>query len=103
MGEVAVRGKDAFDFVQRITTNDVSKLAMEDVQYSAMCLKDGGIVDDLLVYNMGDHFMLVINASNIEKDIKWMEENISGDVTLKNISDDTSLLAVQGKNSIHTL
>jgi aminomethyltransferase len=103
MGEVEVRGKDAFDFVQRITTNDVSKLAMGDVQYSAMCLKDGGIVDDLLVYNMGDHFMLVINASNIEKDIKWMEENVSGDVTLKNISDDTSLLAVQGKNSIHTL
>ena len=68
-----------------------------------MCLKDGGIVDDLLVYNFGTHYMLVINASNIEKDIKWMEENLYGDVTLKNISDDTSLLAVQGKNSIHIL
>ena len=103
MGEVEVRGKDAFDFVQRITTNDVSKLEKGDVQYSAMCLKDGGIVDDLLVYNCGDHYMLVINASNIDKDIKWMQENLSGDVTLKNISDETSLLAVQGKNSLATL
>jgi len=103
MGEVEVRGKDAFDFVQRITTNDVSKLEKGDVQYSAMCLKDGGIVDDLLVYNFGGHYMLVINASNIDKDIKWMEENLSGDVTLKNISDETSLLAVQGKNSINIL
>lgn len=103
MGEVEVRGKDAFDFVQRLTTNDVSKLKEGDVQYSAMCYKDGGIVDDLLVYNCGDYFMLVINASNIDKDIKWMEENLSGDVTLKNISDETSLLAVQGKNSLPAL
>ncbi|MBS1551160.1 MAG: glycine cleavage system aminomethyltransferase GcvT, partial [Bacteroidetes bacterium] len=103
MGEVEVRGKDAFDFVQRLTTNDVSKLEKGDVQYSAMCLKDGGIVDDLLVYNLGDHYMLVINASNIDKDIEWMQKNLSGDVTLKNISDETSLLAVQGKNSLATL
>ena len=103
MGEVEVRGKDAFDFVQRITTNDVSKLEKGDVQYSAMCLKDGGIVDDLLVYNCGDHYILVINASNIDKDINWMQKNLSGDVTLKNISDETSLLAVQGKNSLATL
>ena len=103
MGEVEVRGKDAFAFVQKITTNDVSKLEEGDVQYSAMCYKDGGIVDDLLVYNCGDYYMLVINASNIDKDIKWMEENLSGDVKLKNISDETSLLAVQGKNSLPTL
>ena len=103
MGEVEVRGKDAFDFVQKITTNDVSQLSKGKVQYSSMCLKDGGIVDDLLVYHCGDYFMLVINASNIEKDINWMKENIFGDVTLKNISDDTSLLAIQGKNSLATL
>lgn len=103
MGEVEVRGKDAFAFVQKITTNDVSKLEEGDVQYSAMCYKDGGIVDDLLVYNCGDYYMLVINASNIDKDIKWMEENLSGDVKLKNISDETSLLAVQGKNSLPAL
>ena len=103
MGEVEVRGKDAFDFVQKLTTNDVSQLSKGKVQYSSMCLKDGGIVDDLLVYHCGDYFMLVINASNIEKDIKWMQENIFGDVTLKNISDETSLLAIQGKNSLPTL
>lgn len=103
MGEVEIRGKDALAFVQKITTNDVSKLEVGDVQYSAMCYKDGGIVDDLLVYNCGDYYMLVINASNIEKDINWMKENLSGDVTLKNISDETSLLAIQGKNSLPTL
>lgn len=103
MGEVEVRGKDAFAFVQKITTNDVSKLQKGDIQYSAMCYKDGGIVDDLLVYCFGDYYMLVINASNIDKDFKWMQENISGDVALKNISDETSLLAIQGKNSLATL
>lgn len=103
MGEVEVRGKDAFDFVQKITTNDVSKLEPGDVQYSAMCLKDGGIVDDLLVYRFPDYFMLVINAANIEKDFNWMEKNISGDIKLKNVSDEFSLLAVQGKNSLPTL
>ncbi|MEO8665450.1 MAG: glycine cleavage system aminomethyltransferase GcvT, partial [Ignavibacteria bacterium] len=103
MGEVEVRGKDAFDFLQRITTNDVSKLEVGDVQYSAMCYKDGGIVDDLLVYRCHDYYMLVINASNIEKDFKWMQDNLSGDVSLKNVSDEFSLLAVQGKNSLATL
>ncbi len=103
MGEVEVRGMDAFDFIQKITTNDVSKLFKGKVQYSAMCYKDGGIVDDLLVYHCGDYYMLVINASNIEKDFKWMQENLFGDVKLKNVSDETSLLAVQGKNSLPTL
>ncbi|MEO6695752.1 MAG: glycine cleavage system aminomethyltransferase GcvT [Ignavibacteria bacterium] len=103
MGEIEVRGKDAFEFVQKITTNDVSLLEIGDVQYSAMCLKDGGIVDDLLVYRCHDYYMLVINASNIEKDFDWMKENLFGDVDLKNISEDTSLLAIQGKNSLATL
>jgi len=103
MGEVEVSGNDAFEFVQKITTNDVSKLEIGDVQYSAMCLKNGGIVDDLLVYRCHDYFMLVINAANIEKDFKWMQENKFGDVELKNVSDDFSLLAVQGKNSLATL
>ena len=103
MGEIEVRGNDAFDFVQRLTTNDVSKLEKGNVQYSAMCLEDGGIVDDLLVYNCGDYYMLVVNASNIDKDYKWMEENISGDVQLVNKSDEVSLLAVQGPNALKTL
>ena len=103
MGEVEVRGKDAFEFVQKLTTNDVSQLYKGRVQYSSMCYKDGGVVDDLLVYHCGDYYMLVINASNIEKDIKWMQENVFGDVTLKNITDDISLLAVQGRNALTTL
>lgn len=103
MGEIEVRGKDALAFIQKITTNDASKLSSGKIQYSSMCYNDGGIVDDLLVYNMGDYYMLVVNASNTEKDFRWMLDNRFGDVQLKNISDDISLLAVQGKNSIHTL
>ncbi len=103
MGEVEIHGKDAFAFVQKLTTNDVSQLFKGRIQYSSMCLPNGGIVDDLLVYHCGDYFMLVINASNIEKDIKWMKENVFGDVVIKDISDETSLLAVQGRNSLKTL
>jgi aminomethyltransferase len=103
MGEVEIHGKDAFAFVQKLTTNDVSQLYKGRVQYSSMCLPHGGIVDDLLVYHCGDYFMLVINASNIEKDINWMKQNIFGDVQIKDISDNISLLAIQGKNSLPTL
>ncbi|MCI0472352.1 MAG: glycine cleavage system aminomethyltransferase GcvT [Ignavibacteria bacterium] len=103
MGEVEISGNDAFAFVQKITTNDVSQLYKGRVQYSSMCLPGGGIVDDLLVYHCGDYFMLVINASNIEKDINWMKQNVFGDVQIKDISDEISLLAVQGKNSFPTL
>lgn len=100
MGEVEISGEGAFDFVQNLTTNDVSKLNPGDVQYSAMCYENGGIVDDLLVYNMGDKFMLVINASNIEKDLAWMSKNNPYNAVINNVSDATSLLAVQGKNSL---
>lgn len=103
MGEVEIHGKDAFAFVQKITTNDVSKLSKGKIQYSAMCYKEGGFVDDLLVYHCGDYFMLVINASNVAKDIQWMKDNVFGDVQIKDISDEVSLLAVQGKNSLPTL
>jgi len=103
MGEVEIWGRDALEFVQHITINDASKLTEGKVQYSAMCYDDGGIVDDLLVYHMGDHFMLVINAANIVKDIEWMQRHVSGDVKLKNRSEDISLLAVQGPNSLATL
>lgn len=103
MGEVEVRGNDSLAFLQKITTNDVSKLEVGDIQYSAMCYNDGGIVDDLLVYRCKDYYMLVINAANIEKDFNWMEKNRFGDVELKNVSDDFSLLAIQGKNSLAVL
>ncbi|HXX62773.1 MAG TPA: glycine cleavage system aminomethyltransferase GcvT [Bacteroidota bacterium] len=103
MGEVELRGRDALAFVQKITINDASKLAPGAVQYSAMCYDDGGIVDDLLVYNMGDHYMLVINAANTAKDIAWMQKQISGDVSLIDRSDAISLLALQGPASLRTL
>jgi aminomethyltransferase len=103
MGEIEVHGNNALEFVQRITTNDASKLIPGKVQYSSMCYKDGGIVDDLLVYNFGSHFMLVVNASNKDKDFNWMKENIIGDVKLVDRSDEFSLLAVQGPQSLQTL
>lgn len=103
MGEVEVWGNDALDFVQRVTVNDASKLYDGRVQYSAMCYENGGIVDDLLVYHMGDHFMLVINAANISKDVGWLHKHVAGDVRLKNRSDDISLLAIQGPKSLATL
>jgi len=100
MGEVLISGEKALDFVQYITVNDASKLTAGRVQYSAMCYPDGGIVDDLLVYRLSDNeFMLVINASNTEKDFNWMVENNKFNVKLENQSDEYSLLAVQGPNS----
>lgn len=104
MGEVFVKGEKAIDFVQQITVNDASKLFPGRVQYSAMCYPDGGIVDDLLVYRVSENeFMLVINASNIDKDFKWMVDNNKFGVELKNESDEYSLLAVQGPNSQKSL
>ena len=100
MGEIFVTGEKALDFVQHITVNDASVLFPGRVQYSAMCYPDGGIVDDLLVYRFAqDKFMLVVNASNIEKDFKWLQGNNKFGVELKNLSDDYSLLAIQGPRS----
>lgn len=104
MGEIFIKGKDAFDFVQYITINDVSKLFPGRVQYSAMCYEDGGIVDDLLVYKIADdEFLLVVNASNIQKDFDWMNKNNKFDIQILNRSDEFSLLAVQGPDSLNTL
>jgi len=103
MGEFIVRGKDAAAFLQKMTVNDVSKLFNGRVQYSAMCYDDGGIVDDLLVYHCGDHYMLVVNASNTQKDFEWLRSHLEGDVELIDKSLDFSLLAVQGPHSLLTL
>jgi aminomethyltransferase len=99
MGEIEVRGLKALDFVNYITTNDVSKLEIYQAQYTAMCYPDGGLVDDLICYRRKDHFLLVVNASNTEKDFRWMLENKFEGIELKNISDEITQLAVQGKNS----
>lgn len=103
MGEFYITGKDALSFIQKVTTNDASKLNPGKVQYSAACYLDGGVVDDLLVYNRGEYYMMIVNASNINKDFDWFKQNLSGDVKLINRSDEFSLLAVQGKNTINTL
>ena len=111
MGEFIVRGKDALELVQRVTSNDASKLAIGDAQYSCLPNGKGGIVDDLLVYrldedmcNEGEHaFMLVVNASNIDKDWDWISSHNSNNVEMINISDKTSLLAVQGPKAVDTI
>ncbi len=97
MGEIEVRGPEALKFVSYVTVNDPAALAVDQVQYSAMCYKDGGIVDDLLVYRFPDHFFLVVNASNTEKDFAWLREQARGfDVALENTSDRVAQLALQG-------
>lgn len=104
MGEITVRGTGALDFVQKITVNDASVLVDGQAQYSAMCRTGGGIIDDLLVYRRATNdFLLVVNASTLAKDFAWMEENLFGDVTLENRSDDYSLIAVQGPRAIETV
>jgi aminomethyltransferase len=103
MGEIEIRGKNALDFIQKITINDASKLNYGRIQYSAMCYPDCGIVDDLLVYRFEDHYMLVVNASNKDKDYKWILDNKFGEVEIIDKSDDFSLLAIQGRNSLKTL
>lgn len=97
MGEVEVSGRDALDLLQRLMTNDVSKLGNHRIQYTAMCYPDGGTVDDLLIYKKEENrYLLVLNAANIEKDVEWMEKHIQGDVNVRNISEEIGLLALQG-------
>ena len=97
MGEFVVRGPDAMRLTQRVTVNDVSVLSAGQAQYSAMCLPDGGVIDDLLVYRLPDRWMLVVNASNRAKDWDWIVRQGSGmDVELKDRSDETALVALQG-------
>lgn len=104
MGEFYIHGPGAFDLVQKVTVNDVSKLVPGKAQYSCMCYEDGGIVDDLIVYKLFDEdYILVVNASNIDKDLEWIKSNNSFDCEVRNQSDDTALLAVQGPKSVDTL
>uniref|UniRef100_A0A7C4UGI4 Aminomethyltransferase n=1 Tax=candidate division WOR-3 bacterium TaxID=2052148 RepID=A0A7C4UGI4_UNCW3 len=99
MGEIEIRGKDRIKFTEYITTNLVSSLNEFQVQYSTMLYPDGGIVDDLLVYNLPDYVLLVVNASNTEKDYNWILENKKWDVEIINKSDDIFQVAIQGPRS----
>ncbi|WP_168124023.1 glycine cleavage system aminomethyltransferase GcvT [Paenibacillus sp. HB172176] len=97
MGEFLVSGPGAESFLQRMLTNDVSRLSVGAAQYTIMCYENGGTVDDLLVYKLADEqFMLVVNASNIDKDFNWLQEHLEDGITLVNVSEKTALLALQG-------
>ena len=99
MGEISVTGTGSLDFLQKMMTNDISKIKTGTAQYNALCNDNGGTIDDLLVYKLEeDNYLLVVNASNVEKDYKWLEDHCEGDIVLENISDQFALLALQGPN-----
>jgi aminomethyltransferase len=105
MGEFILKGPNALDLIQRVISNDASKLSNGKAQYAYLPNENGGIVDDLLVYCVEENnvYMLVVNASNIEKDWNWISERNTKGVEMHNISDKTALLAVQGPNATKIL
>ena len=105
MGEFILKGENALDLIQRVTSNDASKISNGKAQYSCLPNKEGGIVDDLLVYCIEENktYMLVVNASNIEKDWNWISSFNTAGVEMQNISEKTCLLAVQGPNATKIL
>jgi aminomethyltransferase len=97
MGEITVKGPGSLSYLQKMMTNDISKIKIGAAQYNAMCYDNGGTVDDLLVYKLEDEdYLLVVNASNIEKDYKWLEDHLDSDVILENLSSQMAQLALQG-------
>ncbi|HLK97077.1 MAG TPA: hypothetical protein VK364_04855, partial [Hymenobacter sp.] len=104
MGEFRVRGPHALDLIQRVTSNDASKLANGKAQYSCLPNEQGGIVDDLLVYKLADEdYLLVVNASNIDKDWNWIQQYNTQGADMENVSDQLSLFAVQGPKAVEAL
>ncbi len=105
MGEFILKGDDALDLIQRVTSNDASKLTAGKAQYSCLPNDEGGIVDDLIVYCLEENksYMLVVNAGNIEKDWNWITKHNTKNVEMHNISDKTCLLAIQGPNATKIL
>jgi aminomethyltransferase len=104
MGEIHFRGTRAAEAVQRLVTNDVSKLGDGAALYTVACWPTGGIVDDLIVYRVaGNHYLLVVNASNVEKDFRWFKENVGTWCDVVDASEDTGLIAFQGPGAKHAL
>ena len=100
MGEIKVKGSGALPLIQNLITNDVSKLSDGRILYSPMCTDTGGIVDDLLVYRFSaSKYMLVVNASNTDKDYDWIHSHNSSGAEISNVSDETALIALQGRNA----
>lgn len=104
MGEFRINGKEAERLVQKVTSNDISRLTAGRAQYNCMPNENAGIVDDLIVYKLDDQdYLLVVNASNIEKDWHWINSQNQFDVQMQNLSDDYALLAIQGPRATETL
>jgi aminomethyltransferase len=105
MGEFILKGENALDLIQRVTSNDASKLTAGKAQYSCLPNEKGGIVDDLIVYCIEENkaYMLVVNAGNIDKDWSWISIHNTKNVEMHNISDKTCLLAIQGPNATKIL
>lgn len=104
MGEFILKGENALDLIQRVTSNDAAVLTDGKAQYSCLPNNDGGIVDDLIVYRIDEKtYMLVVNASNIDKDWDWISKHNTKNVEMHNISEKTSLLAIQGPKAIDVL
>jgi aminomethyltransferase len=104
MGEISVRGPNALDFLQRVTTNDVSKLAIGDAHYSTVLNENGGTLDDIFVYRLGEHdYMVVANAVNVDKIFKWFKNQAKDEVELNDITMSTVMLALQGPMAQATL
>ena len=104
MGEFLLTGPNALALIQKVTSNDASTLTIGQAQYSCLPNNDGGIVDDLLVYKMNDEqYLLVVNASNIDKDWDWISSHNDLGVEMKNLSDDYSLLAIQGPKAVEAM
>jgi aminomethyltransferase len=99
MGEFVVSGQGALDFLNRMITNDLAAIEPGQAIYSPMCRPGGGIVDDLLIYREADQFLVVVNASNQNKDFDWLREHAPAGVSLRDVSDETALLALQGPAS----
>ncbi|MEW9107718.1 MAG: glycine cleavage system aminomethyltransferase GcvT [Cytobacillus gottheilii] len=97
MGEIEVKGPDSLSYLQKMMTNDVSRLKTDGALYTAMCYENGGTVDDLLVYKLKEeHYLLVVNAANIDKDYDWLKQHEEGNVEVINLSEQYAQLALQG-------
>ncbi len=104
MGEFLIEGEHALDLIQKVTSNDASKLTIGKAQYSCLPNETGGIVDDLIVYRIKEHtYLLVVNASNIDKDWNWISNKNDVGASMRNLSDDYSLLAIQGPKAVEAM
>lgn len=104
MGQITVTGPDAEAYLNRLVTWDIGLMAQNDAHYALMCYENGGIVDDVFVYKLPGRWFVVVNASNLEKDYRWMQEHAAGyGVTVTNVSTETYMVALQGPKAINLL